>query len=106
MGKRLVTTPRSKVRTALRQLFLRSREHASALQREHYCCEECGAKQSKAKGKEAKVEVHHLNGIEWDNIIEYVFRHLLCDPKDLEVLCKACHAKETARQREAMGSEE
>lgn len=93
MGKRLPTTPRSRVRAALRQLWLRSRERASALKREGYCCEECSGKQSKAKGKELSLEVHHLEGIEWEKMVDYVYRHLLCDPKHLEVLCKPCHEK-------------
>ena len=91
MGRKLPTTPQSRVRSALRQVWLRSRERAAALKREGNCCEECGRKQSAAKGKEVKLEVHHRNGIEWQNIIEYVYRHLLVDPKHLEVLCKDCH---------------
>jgi len=94
MGKKLPTTPRSKVRAAIRQLWLRSRERAAALKRDGYCCQHCGVKQSKAKGKEQRVEVHHLDGIEWENIIDYIFRHVLIDPKGLETICPACHEKE------------
>jgi hypothetical protein len=47
-----------------------------------------------AKGKELKLEVHHLDGIEWEKMIDYVYRHLLCDPKRLEVMCKKCHEEE------------
>ena len=69
-GKRLPNTPRSKVRAALRQLWLRSRERAAALKREKYTCQRCGVKQSKAKGKEQKVEVHHKEGIgNWEIVI-------------------------------------
>ena len=92
-GKKSLYTPRSKVRSALRSLWLRSRERASALKRENYRCEACGVKQSKAKGKEVKVEVHHLNGIEWEKMIDYVYRHLLCDSKELMVECVNCHDK-------------
>lgn len=93
MGKRSLSTPRSKVRSALRQLWLRSRERAAALKREGYCCEDCGIKQSAAKGREVRLEVHHVreDGIEWGKMIDYVYRHLLCDPKELEVLCQPCH---------------
>jgi 5-methylcytosine-specific restriction endonuclease McrA len=88
------STPRSQVRSALRQLWLRSRERQAALKRDQYMCCECGVKQSKAKGREVKVEVHHMaEVIEWDFLLDYVYRHLLCDPKYLETLCKECHAK-------------
>ena len=91
MAKKQFHTPRSQVRSALRRLWLRSRERAFALRREGYCCEECGQKQSAAKGKEVKIEVHHLQDMDWEKMIDYIFRHLLCDPKDLRVLCKECH---------------
>lgn len=94
MGKRLSTTPRSKVRAAIRQLFLRSRERAAALKREKYTCQSCLVKQSKAKGKEQKVEVHHKEGIgNWETIIDHIFSEILCDPLKLEVLCPDCHKK-------------
>ena len=92
--KKLPTTPRSRVRAAIRQLWLRSRERASALRRDNYTCQHCGKRQSMAKGKEQKIIVHHLNGIEWENIIDYIFRHVLVDPKDLETLCPKCHDEE------------
>ena len=92
MGKRLLTTPRSRVRVALRQVWLRSRERASALKRESYTCQKCHTKQSTAKGKEFKVQVHHKRGIaNWEKVIDAVFEHLLCNPEDLDVLCKSCH---------------
>ena len=93
MGKRLPTTPRSKVRAALRQLFLRSRERAAALKRDGYCCVDCHTKQSKAKGKEFKVEVHHKSGIVWEHMINVVYEHLLCSPDEMETLCPECHSK-------------
>lgn len=91
MGKRLPTTPRSKVRSAVRQLWLRSRERAATLKRDNYTCQTCHQKLSKAKGKEFSVEVHHLNGIEWENIIDYIFRHVLVNPEHLESICPDCH---------------
>ena len=95
MGKRLPSTPRSRVRACLRQLWLRSRERASAIKRENGCCEGCGGKQSKAKGKEFKIEVHHINGVpNWEHLIDEVYRHILCDSKELQVMCKPCHDKE------------
>ena len=97
MGKKLLTTPRSRVRSALRALWLRSRERAAALKKAGYCCEACHVKQSKAKGKEQAIEVHHTTGIEaWEQIIDLVFQHILIDPAGLQVLCKECHGKEHA----------
>lgn len=87
-------TPQSQIRSKLRQLFLRSRERATALKASGYCCQQCGVKQSKAKGKEVSVEVHHQNGISnWKTLIDAVYQYLLCDPKLLIPLCKSCHEK-------------
>jgi hypothetical protein len=79
------------VRAALRQLWLRSRERAAALKREGNKCECCGIKQSVAKDKVVKLQVHHLDGILWEQMIDYVYRHLLCHPDKLAVYCEKCH---------------
>lgn len=100
MGKRSPSTPRSRVRQALRQLWLRSRERAACLKRDGYTCQECGVKQSTAKGKQQKVEVHHLAGIEWENILDYIYRHLLVSPDALETVCPDCHKNMTELQKE------
>lgn len=89
--KRKPITPRSRLRSTLRQLWLRSRERAEAIKMAGNCCEECGAKGSKAKGREVAIEVHHRDGIEWENILDYIYRHVLVDPSRLAVLCKKCH---------------
>ena len=94
MGKKSLNTPRSRVKNALRQVWLRSRERLRALQREGYCCERCGDKASKAKGREVKVQVHHKDGIDWDGVVDLVFERVLVDPDRLEVLCLKCHKKE------------
>jgi predicted HNH restriction endonuclease len=91
MGRKLPSTPKSRVRAALRQLWLRSRERAAALKRSGNTCECCGVKASAAKGREVKLEVHHLNGIDWENLIDRFYKTLLCDPKHLMPLCKECH---------------
>jgi 5-methylcytosine-specific restriction endonuclease McrA len=98
--KNLERSPRSRITAAIRQLWLRSRERAAAIKRDNYSCTKCGRKQSKAKGKEQKVEVHHIDGIKWDEIVEYIRANVLVEPKKLETLCPECHAKETAKQRE------
>jgi 5-methylcytosine-specific restriction endonuclease McrA len=97
MPKKLLTTPKSKIRAAIRQLWLRSRERSAAIKREHNTCEICGAKGSVAKGREVRIEVHHLEKIEWEKVIEYIQKHVLVPPEKLMVLCKDCHKKETEK---------
>ena len=92
MGKKLEHTPSSRIRAALRQVWLRSRERAAALKAHGNCCAQCGKKQSVAKGREVKLEVHHIDGItNWDEIIKAVRGHLLVHPSKLKPLCKECH---------------
>jgi 5-methylcytosine-specific restriction endonuclease McrA len=94
MGKRLPYTTNSMIRSALRRLFLRSRERAAALKRDKYTCKTCSAKQSRAKGKEVYVEVHHKDGVmNWEIVFEFIRKYLLCDPEFLETLCEKCHDK-------------
>jgi hypothetical protein len=91
MSRKLPYTPNSRIRSALRKLFLRSRERAAALKRDHYTCS-CGLKQSRAKGKEVFVEVHHLEGVcNWVALFEAVRKYLLCNPDLLETKCVECH---------------
>ena len=84
-------TPKTIIVRMLRQLWLRSRERAQALKRDGYTCTQCHRKQTKKKGEEFKVQVHHLNGIEWDNMIEQIRMDLLVNPDKLQTLCKECH---------------
>jgi predicted HNH restriction endonuclease len=82
MGKKLPTTPRSRVRAALRQLFLRSRERAACLKAAGYKCAHCGVKQSTAKGKVQKIQCHHMFGIgNWEKVIDEIFSEILCAPQ-------------------------
>jgi 5-methylcytosine-specific restriction endonuclease McrA len=99
MGKKLPNTPKSQIVHALRLLWLRSRERAAVIKRDGNCCQECGKKGSTAKGREVYIEVHHLNGISWDKMVEYIYRHLLVNPKDAVALCKECHHKITEEQK-------
>ena len=95
MGKKLPYTPNNKIKSALRQLWLRSRERAAAIKRDEYRCQRCGGKQSKAKGKEFSVEIHHKSGIEnWQELYDSVRKNLLVDPENLETLCKECNKKD------------
>jgi len=100
MGKRMPHTPTSRIKDALRKLWLRSRERAAAIKRDGYSCRTCGAKQSKAKGREVSVEVNHRHGIKWAEIIRFIRAELLCEPEHLETLCKECHSEVTEQQRE------
>jgi 5-methylcytosine-specific restriction endonuclease McrA len=92
--KRLPTTPRSRVRSALRQVWLRSRERAARLKQDRYTCQVCNRKQSRAKGREFKVQVHHLRGLNWEHLIDLVFEYLLVHPEGLVTLCEECHEGE------------
>ena len=96
MGRKKPNTPRSRVKSALRQLWMRSRERARALKSTGYRCTECNVKQSMAKGKVVKMEVHHLTPIEWEDLIDLVFERLLNVPQI--PLCKPCHKLETEKQ--------
>lgn len=69
-----------------------SKERSETLKRSKYCCEVCGIKQTRVKGKEVKLEVHHKKGItNWDKIINLIFDELLTHPDNLQALCKNCH---------------
>ena len=95
MGGKLPYTPNGRIKSALRQLWLRSRERAKRLKLDNYTCQRCGGKQSKAKGREFKVEVHHLENIlNWDELYVAVRKHLLTSPEKLQTLCPDCHKKE------------
>ena len=95
MSKRLEYTPNNIIKSALRRLWLRSRERAVAIKRDKYTCQKCDRKQSSAKGKEFKVEVHHKKGVcNWNEIYDCIRKNLLCSPDDMETLCKECHKDE------------
>ena len=98
MGKKLPTTPKSRIVSTLRVLWLRSRERAAVIRRDGNTCQECGVKGSKRKGHEVKIEVHHLNGVSWPKMVEYIQRHLLVSPDDMQCLCKECHKKISEEQ--------
>jgi len=97
MGKKLPHTPNSRIKSALRQVFLRSRERAAVLKEAGYTCG-CGKKQSRAKGKEVYIEVHHKKGIDnWQEIYNCIRENLL-NKEDMIVLCKDCHDDEHAKE--------
>ena len=95
MSRKLPHTPASQIRNMLRRLWLQSRERAAALKATGYCCAECGKKQSRAKGRECSLEVHHVSGIpNWAEIEAAIRRYLLVTPDELVPLCPECHAKQ------------
>lgn len=89
MSRRLPTTPRSRIKNALRQVFLRSRERAAALKATGHTCARCGIKASEAKGRVVKLHVHHVNGIDWDGVVDLIITRLLAVP--MIPLCVPCH---------------
>ncbi len=89
MSKKKPSTPRNRVKVALRRLWLYSRERAKALKDAGRSCKMCGIKQSVAEGKEVKLEVHHDPPINWSGIVDLIFERLLNTPQ--YPLCKDCH---------------
>ncbi len=88
----MTETPRAQIYGTLRQLWMRSRERAECLKRDSYTCQICHRKQSKKKGQELSVQVHHKQGItNWQKIIDLLREEMLCNPKLLTTLCKECH---------------
>lgn len=84
----------------LRMIWLKSRERNAALKRDGYTCVECHRKQTMAKGKEFRVQVHHKNGItNWNKIAEEIMKELLPNPKHLETLCNECHIKKEIKNK-------
>ena len=97
--KRLDYTPNSQIKSALRRLFLRSRERSFVLRRDHYTCVRCGAKQSRAKGREVYVECHHRDGVQnWAELYAIIRMFLLTSPEDMETMCETCHASEAQNE--------
>ena len=85
-------TTNSQITVALRRLWLRSKERSETLKQHKYTCAKCGKKQSKKKGQEVKINVHHKKGINnWEKMIEVIREELLCSTEELEVLCVDCH---------------
>lgn len=88
-------TSDQRIISSIRKLFLMSREHSFTLQRDKYTCQRCGAKQSRAAGKEISVQVHHKSGdTPKMKIVEAIRELLLVDPDELETLCAGCHLAE------------
>ena len=98
MSRKKPNTPRSRIRSTLRQLWLRSRERAAALKRAGNCCEVCGEKSKHLKGGTVTLHVHHHDMIKWDKILDYIQKNILVHPDKLDVMCKECHDEEHSWQ--------
>ena len=95
MGKKQPNTPRSRIRSAIRLLWMRSRERAKVLKDAKYTCLDCNVKQTRAgkdKDKWILMEVHHVDMIDvWNEIIDLIAQKIL-EPEQV-CLCKECHKK-------------
>ena len=84
MGKKLPYTPSGTITHVLRMMWLRSRERSQALKNMDNRCCLCNTKQTAAKGKEVKLEVHHIKDFSEHPELEL-------DPDNLTTLCSKCH---------------
>jgi len=93
MAKKLPNTPRSRIRAAIRMLWLRSRERAKVLKDAGHRCSNCNIKQTRAgkdKDKWVYVEVHHVSKIDiWKEVIDMIEKAIL--RSEQKCLCKDCH---------------
>jgi len=98
--EKLPYTPNSHITSALRTVWMRSRERREALRNTGNTCSNCRVKQSKAKLSECRVmEVHHLHGhVNWGRILKVIREELLQDPVELAPLCPDCHKCIDGRQ--------
>lgn len=94
-SRRLPYTPSSQIRNMLNKLFLHSREHQAAQKRDKNTCQDCGRKKSMAKGREVKVQVHHLRekARYFKSIEKLIRKSWLCNEDYLVTLCPECHDK-------------
>lgn len=84
-------TPRSRITSYLRRLWMYSRERAERKRIDKNTCQYCGSKEH--------LEVHHYEEIPWDVIIRFIYKYILVSTKDCVTLCRKCHKIETDRQR-------
>jgi 5-methylcytosine-specific restriction endonuclease McrA len=90
-------TPPSRIRSVLRRaIWLYSRERAEAMKRDGRKCRACGSKE--------QLEVHHLDGSGIDEIIELIYKTLLCNPDRLVTLCKTCHQLQEPHEFDTEGT--
>lgn len=91
-------TPRYRIKGILQRLWMWSPERRNRLKLDGYSCVKCGAKQSKAKGKEVSLCVHHIKESNHKRMQDAIYEELLVSIDKLETLCKCCHDKEHNRE--------
>ncbi len=82
-------TPKSQIRAALRQLWLRSRERGLCLKESGGKCFNCGLQ---------PVEIHHQRPIDWESIFMVIREELL--NTELLAVCRDCHQIITDGEKE------
>jgi len=102
--KRKIVPIGTKVRSALRKLWMWSPERRTALsaariRRGIYRCDGCrGAVTSKFIAVDHRVACVPLSG--WDSWDGFITR-LFCDPSGLQVLCQRCHEQKSCQEKES-----
>lgn len=90
--KKLDYTPSSKIVHAVRAMSMRSREFAEARKNTANSCCICGRKQSKAKGREVAIHIHHgTHRPIWERVVRAIRQEVLQTPGMLWPICKECH---------------
>jgi hypothetical protein len=84
-------TARYRIKSVLQRLWMWSPERRNRLKFDNYQCVQCKAKQSKAKGKEVSLNVHHIKETDWKRIQDVIYEELFVSLDKLECLCKDCH---------------
>lgn len=90
--KKLDYTPSSKIVHAVRAMSMRSREFAEARKNTANSCCICGRKQSKAKGREVAIHIHHgTHRPIWERVVRAIRQEVLQTPGILWPICRECH---------------
>ena len=80
------------IRNLRKYVWLRSKERSEKLKEYNYCCAKCKIKQTRRKGKEVVIDVHHIKLINWDRILKVLYEELL--HTNTIPLCPSCHKRE------------
>lgn len=99
MREKPKVTQRSRVKSALRKLWMMSPERNLAIKNAGRRCQVCGVKASQAAGREVVINAHHIFGIDWKELVDLVFDRLIRPSDEYEILCEKCHEKEHEDER-------
>jgi hypothetical protein len=64
-----------------------------------YGCERCGCALDLTGKRAEKPHVHHIEGVQWQEIYRLVKEQLLVDKEKLLVVCKRCHKEIHAEEK-------